>query len=173
MTSRLRLLVPTLLVSALALRADELRVCVEDRAGLSAPARAGLLRELNALLPEVELLLGSDACHAEASSDVLLSVVDSRPGIPADALGLAFRASSGAILPRLEIFVDPVARLTGAGDWQVLGRALARVAAHELLHYSRQTGDHDAHGLLQSRLTPSELTSEENRPRLIASLHRD
>src|SRR5690606_6133484 len=103
---------------------------------------------------------------------VQLTILGSRAGIPDDALGLAHRAD-GAILPRLEVFVDPVLRLTQTRDGATLGRALARVASHELLHYLRQTSEHQAHGLLRERLTPTDLVSEEVRPRLVAALGHD
>jgi hypothetical protein len=164
------ILLSALLLGGLASQASAMRVCLENRAGINVPARAGLIRELHALFPRIELDLGR--CNALSGSDVVVTVLSSRAGVPDDALGLAYRAG-GAILPRLELFVDPVMRLTRAGDWETLGRALARVAAHELLHYGNQTGEHAAHGLLQARLTPADLLSEELRPRLLASLHRD
>jgi hypothetical protein len=126
---------------------------------------------LHALFPKLELTF-DDNCDGLTGSDVLLTVLDERPGIPSDALGLAYRAAD-KILPRLEVFVERVRRLTGAGDWETVGRALARVAAHELLHYRNQTGEHAAHGLMQARLSRAELVSEDLRPRLLASLHHD
>lgn len=164
------LLLPALLLGGLAPQSSAMKVCVEDRSGLGAPARAGFVREMQALLPDIELEL--ERCHPFNGSDIVLTVLQSRSGIPLDALGLAHTAN-GAILPRLEVFVDPVMRLTQAADWNTLGRALARVAAHELLHYRDQTAEHDAHGLLQARLTPHDLLAEELRPRPAASLHRD
>lgn len=170
MTRAPQILLTALLLGGMASQASAMKACLEDRSGLGAPARAGFVRELHALLPQIHLERGH--CNALIGSEVVLTVLDSRPGVPEDALGLAYR-SDGVILPRLELFVDPIMELTQAGDWETLGRALARVAAHELLHYRRQTGEHDAHGLLQARLTPAELVSEEIRPRLAASLHHD
>ena len=164
------LLLSALLLGVIAPQASALSVCLEDRSGIGVPARAGLIRELQALFPQIDLQLGG--CNAVEGSDVVLTVLGSRPGVPEDALGLAYRAG-GVILPRLELFAEPVLRLTQAGDWETLGRALARVAAHELLHYRRQTSEHDSHGLLRARLTPTELVSEDIRPRLAASLHHD
>ncbi len=163
-----RLLASAFVLVGMTSQALALSVCLEDRAEIGVPARAGLLRELHALLPGIEVELGR--CNALGDADVALAVLRSREGVPVDALGLAYRAD-GAILPRLELFVDPVMRLTRAGDWETLGRALARVAAHELLHYRRQSGDHDPHGLLQARLSAAELVSEDLRPRLVASLY--
>jgi hypothetical protein len=165
-------LLAALLLGVFALQAGELRVCLEDRTGIGAPTRAGMVRELNALLPDLDLDVAERGCSPVAGADILLSLVDERPGVPPDALGLA-HSERGLILPRLEVLVGAVLRLTKASDRQALGRALARVAAHELLHYQRQSGDHDAHGLMQARLAPSDLLSEELRPRLMASLYHD
>lgn len=172
MTIAPRLLVPALLLSGFATQAAQVRVCIEDRADIGGPARAGLLRELRALLPNHEYELTEGLCNVLDGADVLLSIVDERRGIPPDALGLAYRAG-GAILPRLEVFVRPVLRLTRAGDWETLGMALARVAAHELIHYREQTDTHRTQGLMQARLTRAELVSEELRPRLMAFLQHD
>jgi hypothetical protein len=166
------LLLSALLLGGSASQATAMRVCLEDRVGMGVPARAGLVGELRALAPDVEVEIRAEGCNGIAGSDVVLTVLGSRPEAPSDALGLAYRGN-GTILPRLEVFVDPVMRLTRAADWQTLGRALARVAAHELLHYRRQTDEHDASGLFQARLTPTELLSEELRPRLAAALHHD
>ena len=167
-----RAIFPVLLVSAVALQAAELRVCVEDQAGIGGPARAGLVKELRALLPRLDLTIKGGGCSARAGFDVLLTVLDERAGIPADALGLAHRRQ-GVILPKVEVFVEPVVQLTRATDKETLGRALARVAAHELLHYRYQSDQHRTHGLMAARLSPAELLSEDARPNLSASLAHD
>jgi hypothetical protein len=45
---------------------------------------------------------------------------------------------------------------------------MARVAAHELLHYLHQSDQHTSHGLLQEALTRNELTRKDARPLLMA-----
>ncbi|MCB9383245.1 MAG: hypothetical protein H6509_01420 [Bryobacterales bacterium] len=160
------------LAGAALAQAEGLKVCIEDRAGVGVPARAGLLRELHALLPKLDLEVADAGCNTLGDAGVLLSLRSERAGIPEDALGLAFRGN-GEILPRLEVFVEPVVRLTRAGDWETVGRALARVAAHELMHYSRQSDQHATHGLMQARLSASELVSEDLRPRFVAALGHD
>ncbi|MEZ5361292.1 MAG: hypothetical protein R2748_02845 [Bryobacterales bacterium] len=172
MTKRLQAILLFFLATAAAAQAKGLSVCIEDRAGVGVPARAGLLRELHALLPKLEVHVAEQSCNALGDADVLLSLRTERSGIPEDALGLAYRGN-GEILPRLEVFVEPVLRLTRAGDWETVGRALARVAAHELMHYGRQSDQHSTHGLMQARLSASELINEDLRPRLAASLGHD
>jgi hypothetical protein len=63
----------------------------------------------------------------------------------------------------LEVFKGPVAELSGANDLETLGRALGRVAAHELLHYLLQQSGHNVTGLLQERLDTTALRSEDRR----------
>jgi hypothetical protein len=167
-----RAIFPVLIMSAVALQAAELRVCVEDHADIGAPARAGLVKELRALLPRLDLTVKGGGCGARAGFDVLLTVRDEKAGIPADALGLA-HLRQGVILPEVEVFVEPVMQLTRVTDKETLGRALARVAAHELLHYRYQSDQHQAHGLMAARLSAAELLTEEARPRLVASLVHD
>jgi hypothetical protein len=130
------------------------------------------VRELHALFPKLDVEVEQGRCNMLGGSDVLLTILEARPGIPSDALGLAYRGN-GAILPRLEVFVTPVMQLTQTGDWETLGRALARVAAHELLHFQLQTGEHQSHGLLRARLSPADVVSEDLGPRMLASLEHD
>ena len=67
----------------------------------------------------------------------------------------------GKIVPSLEVFKGPVAQVLGANDLETLGRALGRVAAHELLHYLLQQSGHNVTGLLQERLGAEALRSED------------
>ena len=96
-----------------------------------------------------------------------MAILAGRRDAPADALGLAYTRGS-RVEPRLEIFVEPVVRLTGAADWEVVGRALARVAAHEAIHYIQQRADHDEHGLFSAHLTAEALTRRDLRPMHLA-----
>ena len=70
------------------------------------------------------------------------------------ALGLA-RRSSGEILPQIEVYLSPVLRaLEDARAPGIVGRALARAAAHELEHYRQQRSEHDPAGVLAERFNP-------------------
>jgi hypothetical protein len=151
-------------------RADAPRLCWEDLAGLAAPARASLVRELRALLPGLDVERGTAERPCDREPAIRLAIHAVRQDAPDDALGLA-HTRAGRIEPRLEVFVAPVMRLTGAADWEVVGRALARVAAHEAIHYIQQRADHDDHGLFSAHLTAEGLTRRE-RPTMHIALAR-
>jgi hypothetical protein len=136
-------------------------VCLEDRAGLNQRALAAFEKELSALLPDVEI----SPC-GQAGDTVVLTVRTEPPRRYATALGLA-RRQSGEIRPQLEIYVGPLVRLLGnVRAPAVVGRALARVAGHELWHYLSQRSDHDHTGLFSASLRPWDVAAETASSRL-------
>ena len=143
-----------------------LRVCVQYQTSMPSVAKDALALELRLLFKGRRLEVRRSGCVR--SSDVVVTVRDRRPRLPEDVLGLAVRRGEG-ISPNLEVFLDPVRAVTGSKSWDTLGRALARVAGHELLHYLLQRIDHDADGLFGARLTPDYLTSDQVRPMLLAA----
>lgn len=145
-----------------AARAEPIVVCVHDQINLPKPAEAAMRAELKLLFPRLKVIAQSDPCKAEAEGQVLIFVKDTAHGVPADALGRA-PLVDGKIIAALEVFKGPVAQLSGANDLQTLGRALGRVAAHELLHYLLQQSGHNVTGLLQERLGAADLRSEDRR----------
>jgi len=147
--------------------ADPIHLCIDYAAKVPAPARAAFQQELRVLFQNQPLRFDRDSCGDKA--DILLTVRDSRPLIPADALGLAAREGQG-IAGRLEIFLEPLLRATGAGCWETFGRAMARVASHELLHFLDQRAGHDEDGLFAPRLSHQLLVAEDARPLLVARL---
>ena len=142
-----------------AVAGNELRLCVENQADVSVPARAELLLELVRLLPGVALSDPSP-CPEDA---IRVALTKSSAGHPPDALG-AIQMDQGRIAPPALVFVDAVAHYSGATGEGALGRALARVAAHELLHFLRQTEQHAHDGLLQEKLTAQDLTRNPGPP---------
>ncbi len=173
MTRRLLL---SVVLSGLALAtptpAEELFVCVRDLAQLKKPARQVLLSELRLLFPRVDVTTDLNPCDAGPAADVVqLILLRRRSDVPRDVLGLTMW-SRGRILPRIEVFSEPVAEFTRAGDLQTLGRALGRVAAHELGHYVRQTTEHDEKGPMRADLPSSELVAADRSPFLDFSLQR-
>ena len=144
--------------------AQELHVCVRDLAQLKKPAQQALLAELRLLFPRVDLTTDLNPCESPAGAEVVqLLLFPRRPDVPPDVLGLTM-LSRGRILPRLEVFTEPVARFTGAADLQALGRALGRVAAHELGHYVRQTSEHEDRGPMRADLGSAELLAKDRGP---------
>lgn len=62
------------------------------------------------------------------------------------------------MLPVIEVYVSSVLNaLNGRGDARTLGKALARVAAHEAVHYFEQRVTHEQTGLLRPAFTGAEL----------------
>lgn len=154
-------------VAAATTSADPVHLCIDYAAKVPAPARAAFQQELRVLFQNQSLRIDRKSCAADA--DVLLTVRKKRGMIPADVLGLAAREGNG-VSGRLEIFLDPLLRATRAGCWETVGRAMARVASHELLHYFDQRTEHDEDGLFSPRLSHHMLVSEDARPLLVARL---
>jgi|GEM_PF-3047617 len=166
----LKLVLTALLWGAVAAASTSLqpvRLCIDYAVKVPAPARAAFQQELRVLLQNQPFEISRKSCTERA--DVLLTVRQSRPRIPADALGLAVREGDG-IGGALEIFLGPLMRATRAGCWETVGRAMARVASHELLHYLEQTAHHDEDGLFAPRLTRELLVQADARPILAARL---
>lgn len=164
----LRLLLSAVLwgaVAAASTSAEPVRLCIDYAVKVPAPARAAFQQELRVLLQNQPFEIRRKSCAAR--TDVLLTVRQSRPLIPEDALGLAVRQGA-EISGALEIFLGPLLRTTRAGCWETVGRAMARVASHELIHYLEQTAHHDDDGLFAPRLTRELLVQEEARPMLVA-----
>lgn len=96
--------------------------------------------------------------HGPCSPDTAARAV-----LPPGPLGIT-HVSDGQILPFIEA---NCAQLTSAArrlrpiplrlDHKSLGRALARVVAHEIYHVLSDSGRHDHHGLSKAALTPADL----------------
>ena len=114
------------------------------------------------LFPRLKVVAQSNPCETAVDGQVLIFLKNTDDSVPPDALGRA-PVVDGKIIPALEVFKGPVAELSGTNDLEILGRALGRVAAHELLHYLLQQSGHNVTGLLQERLDPEALRSEDRR----------
>jgi len=141
-----------------------LRICLEDHAGLNPPARAAFHQELTLLLTGHGIHLDWSPCPSNAASIVRLAVHDRAPRSPEGVLGRATMAH-GSVTPQLEVFLDPVrSHLPNSQCWSVIGRALARVAAHEVAHFALQRPGHDDHGVLKASFSGSDLSSDDSLP---------
>lgn len=136
------------------------QVCLEDLAGLNEPALGSLYREFQTLAGPRGLMLTNSGCEA---GSVRLSLRRRGNGHGPDVLGAAYR-QGGSIAPHLEIYVDAVVDLMPARCWDVVGRALGRVAAHEVAHFLDQDERHAEAGLLQARFSGSELAGDDSYP---------
>ena len=140
--------------------ASALEVCIDDKAELAQPARAALHREFEFLLTRERVRLRWGSCEAQV---IRLTIEGRRDGVPANVLGVALRRGD-VILPYLAVFVEPVIEYTRAGGWNSVGRALARVAAHEVRHFLEQRANHAPHGLMQAAFHPRTLSDADSRP---------
>ena len=153
-----------LILGALA-SAEVRHVCVDDRVGLNSFSRKAFELEVRELIPVQGLTLTSGRC---VGTGVSLVISTHPPANYARALGLANR-SGDRVVPELRVYTQPVLKIIGEqASAAQLGRALARVAAHELGHYLLQKLHHDDEGLMRASFETRELTSEDSsrfRPR--------
>jgi hypothetical protein len=136
-------------------------VCLEDRVGLSLFSRKSFQAEMRKLLPVVEFAFRSGECPGPAVS---LVIAAHPPARYSSALGLAHR-SGARVFPELRIYTQAVRSIIGErASAAQFGRALARVAAHELGHYFHQRIGHDESGLMRASFKPAQLTSHDPAP---------
>ncbi len=141
--------------------AETRQVCLEDRAGLNAPAEGAFYREFQSLAGPRGVQLVDGACGADS---IRLTVYREAAVHASDALGGA-RVEESVVTPRLEVYLDRVvAVLPETQCWTVIGRALARVAAHEVAHYLDQRVEHEERGLLRARFSGTDLAGEDSYP---------
>ncbi len=107
-----------------------------------------------------QIILESRTARPGTSGDVIYVNVNRtcRPAFVSTEGALALTHSvDGVIQPLIEIDCAKVATfIRSSAD---LPRALARVLAHELLHYLLQEPCHAEHGIFQFSFTPFELTN--------------
>ncbi|MCL6546579.1 MAG: hypothetical protein K6T61_15265 [Bryobacteraceae bacterium] len=140
--------------AATAAAAQPSELCIEDRVRLDAAVAASFQREFQILLPSWEFV----SCGQQAVRVIFRFDPPARYGA---ALGLAWFAQD-RVLPVVEVYLNPVLRTLGpARSAEIVGRALARVAAHEVAHYALQRLDHDSSGLLHPRFASVQLAGKD------------
>lgn len=134
-------------------------VCVQDTASLlNAPIRAAVLYEFRWLMRGNTARLDFESCPAD-SAHVKLSIKPEPPEHLPGILGMA-RHGGGRIEPRLQVFYGPLVRYLGEpNNASAVGRAVARVAAHEAAHFIRQQAHHCEDGLLRAAFPAHELAA--------------
>ncbi len=139
-------------------------VCVHDTEEmLNAPLRAAMLREFRAVMHTQGARMDFGECPSNAGR-VQLEILEEPPEGLEGVLGLAYRRNE-RIEPRLKVFYGPIVRFVGnPNSGEAVGRALARVAAHEAAHYIQQRPTHCRHGLLQSSISAQELLATSRTP---------
>lgn len=139
-------------------------VCVEDSAELlNTPLRGAMLREFRELLGGRGADLGFGTCVRD-SPRIRLEIEDEAPDHLEGVLGLAYRRTE-RIEPRLKVFYGPLVRYIGdPNSTQLIGRAIARVAAHEAMHFLEQQPAHCANGLMRPEFSVWELLGSDRGP---------
>lgn len=142
----------------------------------SAVSLAAMEKELESIMSACSLNIQwrmlDDSASKESFNDLVVTRfrgkcranVPRAPRTGKKTLGLT-HVSASEVLPFSEVdcdrvrnFVQPrLARERGRRVDQLLGRALARVLAHELYHMLAKTGTHARAGIAKATLTPSEL----------------
>jgi len=146
-----------LLLSTVAYGEVSQAVCLSDRVGLNAHSRTTFDTEIREILKPIGVTF-HEIC-TEGAVRVVLS--HHPPTRYAGALGLAYRHGD-RILAGLHVYLQPVVKLLGErASAGVVGRALARVAAHEVGHYVFQQTDHHHHGLMREAFPLAQLASDD------------
>jgi len=139
-------------------------VCVEGSGELlNTPLRGAVLREFRELMGGRGADLGFGTCVRD-SRRIRLEIQDEPPDHLDGVLGLAYRRSE-RIEPRLKVFYGPLVRYIGdPNSTQLIGRAIARVAAHEAMHFLEQQPEHCADGLMRPEFSVWELLGSDRGP---------
>jgi hypothetical protein len=138
------------------------QVCLDDDAGLNAPARAPFNKEFALLLASRGLKFDWSNCDETRGRIIQLTVKPDAPQPLHDVLGRAYTAGN-SVSPQLEVFLDPVMDLMkDVHCWSIIGRALARVAAHEVGHFADQRATHAERGIMKAGFTGSDLSSSDS-----------
>lgn len=139
-------------------------VCIEDsKPLLSTPLRAAMWKEFRTVLGSGKARLTFGGC-ADDPRQILLEIQAEPPEALSGVLGRAHRRS-GAVRPSLEVFYGAMVRYLGKPiSARALGRALARVAAHEVAHFLAQEVRHCSHGLMRPMFAAHELLAADPTP---------
>ena len=149
-TKFVALLVLPVAIAAASQGRRELAVCVGNSHVVDKVLAKEWEGELRRILETDGLTLRLAGCNEEGA--IQIHFLRAHPSEP-NALGAA-RTRRERVLPRLEVYSDPVAALIGTRLPGLLGKALARVTAHELIHYVRQETAHAHSGAFSGHYTP-------------------
>lgn len=139
-------------------------VCVTDTAGLlTPPVRGAVTREFRTLMGAQGAGLAFNKCST-GGIRIHLRIKDEPPNGLDGVLGLAHR-KGGRIEPELQVFYGSLMHYLGEPtSAEALGRAVARVAAHEAAHFLNQQPHHCKRGLLRAMLSANELLAADPSP---------
>ena len=140
------------------------QICMDDSASLlTTPVRAAVLREFQSLMGGHAARIEFGGCASDVPR-MQLAIKREPPAGLEEVLGLAYR-QRGRIEPQLEVFHGPLIRYLGKpNNANAIGRALARVAAHEAEHFLEQQARHCELGLMRAVLPAYELAAKNRWP---------
>lgn len=140
------------------------RVCFYNFADVNLPTLASMQVELTNLLHNRGILLEQGPCASTSRRAVHVVLRKKAPPREPPILGRA-PLRQGRVLPVLEVYVEPLVGLMGATrSSNAVGRALARVAAHEVRHFIGQEHNHSDRGLMRAHFSGRELLAEDSHP---------
>ncbi|MDE0624835.1 MAG: hypothetical protein OXH99_00415 [Bryobacterales bacterium] len=146
------------------LAGDTWQICVEDGSSLlTSPVRGAVVREIRLLMGRQVARIEFDGCAPDVPIMRLTISAEAPDGLEG-VLGLAYRRSD-RVQPILKVFHGPLVRYIGEpNNASAIGRALARVAAHEASHFLGQQTHHCRIGLMRAVLPPFELAAKDRWP---------
>lgn len=153
------LLAFVLLLAARPVSAEEasVRLCVRNDARVAehsvSAMRSSLLRMQSLLKVRLEF-----GCEVGGTGHLVTLVLREQPAdIPEpSALGAA-KTTHDRIEPYLELYYDSLKWILPSRLAVIEGRAMARIVAHELSHYLRQSREHGASDFLRAELSLARL----------------
>lgn len=167
------------LAGVLASEAGPLTLVVDYESPPAAASMAAMQKELDRLLQasplRIDWKLRDDLRAGESVND--LAVVRFRGSCRMETMPIVFdergplaftHTADGEILPFTEVFCDNVRTAARSAMWagevargdELLGRAMARVVAHEVFHMLTKSHDHSEDGVFKKRLSGAQLIAE-------------
>jgi hypothetical protein len=145
------------LLACNSLIAGGLELCVENPARLD----GFTVQAFRAEIQRIAQVSGRPITFtASQAGRVRIVMREEPPDEETSALG-AIRQRDGRLLPEIELFISPTSRLINTRLSEILGRALARVATHELGHLLTRRATHRDHGVMMERLSAAHLMASD------------
>jgi hypothetical protein len=157
------LLLPLGILAGIPLFAGPVTLCFENPAKLDADTIRQFQRELAVISRASAIELRVAPCGS-GDSDLRITL-ERVSAVEATALGAA-KTVRGRVIAEFEVYSERIAAMLPARLPNLMGRAMARVAAHELGHFFLQTSEHGS-GVMTEVFTPARLLVNDHRSFLI------
>lgn len=139
--------------------ASDLTFCIQNPSALDRMTVESFRRELSSTLSQSQIRATFDDC---GPSSLRIALAGAPPVEERSALARTL-VRNGRVEPAVDLFVDAIAQLIDCRLPAVLGRAMARVALHEVGHYLNQGEEHDRAGLMMPYYSPAHLMAADSR----------